>query len=168
MKIIRQASQSEVISHWEKVEKITIPPHRVDIVLPLTAYGDLQWHLGKVEDPDIDNIYICSSDDWSADGLCIPDFRVKTAIDNYNKSDKDTGKFADIKAKEKNFANDISGLDTRLIMVSDNSKGPFTLIEGCKRSVALGNLHKLAGLEIYLGVSPSIKNYIWARHMYGR
>lgn len=165
MKIIHKVLQSEVFSHWEKVEKINIV-QRADIVFPLVAYNDLVWSLAEVESSDIDKLYICSSDDWRVDGLCVPDFKVATAIENYKKSDKSQGKYENIKAKEDVFMRDLFGLDTKLILVTDNISGPFTLIEGCKRSVALGSLQKLSGLKVYIGVSYVIKSYIWARHMY--
>ncbi len=165
MKVIKKANQSEVFSHWEKVEKITIW-QRADIVFPLIAYNDLNWNLAAIERADIDRLYVCSSDDWRQDGLCVPNFKLNTAIENYKKSDYGTGKYADIKAKENIFANDLNGLDTKIISVTDSPKGPFTLIEGCKRSVALGSLGKLVGLKIYLGISPAIKGYIWSRYAY--
>lgn len=165
MKILKQVSQSEVFNHWEKVEKISIA-NRADIVFPLVAYNDLVWNLAEVEATDVEKIYICSSDDWKVDGLCVPDFKLTTAIENYQKSDFSQGKYSDIKAKEEIFSKDINGLDTKLILVADNPDDPFTLIEGCKRSVALGNLKKLIGLEMYIGVSPAIKNYVWSRYVY--
>lgn len=165
MRIIKKVNQSEVFSHWEKVEKISIWS-RQDIVFPLVAYGDLTWSLAVIEDVDIDKIYICSSDDWKTEGLCNPDFKLTTAIENYKKSDFSQGKYADIKAKEKIFSRNISGLDTKFILVGDSQTGCFTLIEGCKRAVALGSLNKLIGLEVYMGVSPAIKNYVWSRYVY--
>ena len=81
MRIIKRVNQSEVFSHWEKVEKISIWS-RQDIVFPLVAYGDLVWSLAVIEDADIEKIHICSSDDWKTDGLCTPDF--KLTIDDSN------------------------------------------------------------------------------------
>lgn len=167
MKILKPVNQGEVFGHWESVEKISIS-QRLNLVFPIVAYGDLVWNLAQFEQTDIEKIYICSSDDWLADGLCVPDFKLTTAIENYKKSNCNYGKYADIKAKQEIFEKDIDGLDTKLILVADNNEGPFTLIEGCKRSVALGNIEKLSGLQIYLGISPAIKNYVWARYMYGR
>lgn len=165
MKINQEVSQSEVFTHWERVEKISIW-NRADIVFPLVAYSDLVWNLAEIEDEDIEKLYICSSIDWNMEGLCVPDFKLSTAIENYQRSAKNYGKYLDIKTKEDIFARDLAGLDTKLILVADNPSGPYTLIEGCKRSVALGNLQKLSGLKIYFGVSPAIKTYIWARNMY--
>ncbi len=167
MKIDKVVKQGEVFSHFERVEKITIT-QRFDIVFPLLAYGDLGWNLAEIEDSDMNKIYICSSDDWLTDGLCRPDFKLNTAISNYSQSDFSQGKYTDIKAKENLFVRDINGLDTRFILVADNPSGPYTLIEGCKRSVALGNLGKLVGRTVYIGISKHIKTYIWARYMYGR
>lgn len=167
MKIIKTVTQSEVFSHWEIVEKISIW-QRADIVFPLVAYNNLVWNLTEIEYTDIDKFYICSSDDWKTDGLCVPDFKLDTAIENYKKSNYSEGKYADIKAKEDIFAKDLNGLDTKFILVADNAAGSYTLIEGCKRSVALCRLGKLVGIKVYLGISSGIKTYIWARHMYGR
>lgn len=165
MKIINPVTQLEVFNHWYKVEG-EVFLHRGDIVNPLAAYNDLVWNLAEIEDADIDKIYICSSDDWSDDGLCIPDFKVKTAIENYKRSDFSKGKYKDIKDKENIFVKDMDGLDNRLFLVADSLNGPFTLIEGCKRSIALGNLGKLTGLEVFLGISPAIRGYIWSRYAY--
>ena len=165
MRIIKTVTQREVFSHWETVEKISIW-QRSDIVFPLVAYADLVWNLTEIEDADIDKFYICSSDDWKADGLCIPDFKLTTALENYKNSNYSEGKYADIKAKEVIFAKDRNGLDTKLILIADNTEGPYTLIEGCKRAIALSKLDKLVGTSVYLGISSGIKTYIWARHMY--
>lgn len=165
MKKIKTVIQSEVFSHWETVEKRSIW-ERSNIVFPIVAYNDLVWNLTEIEDADIDKIYICSSDDWLTEGLCFPDFKLITAIENYKKSNFSYGKYADIKAKEDIFTKNLNGLDTKLILVADNITGPFTLIEGCKRSVALGKLSLLVGIKVYLGISLGIKTYIWARYMY--
>lgn len=109
MKIIKTTTQSEVLSHWEIVEKISIW-QRSDIVFPLVAYNDLVWNLTEIEDTDIDKFYICSSDYWKTDGLCVPDFKLATAIENYKKSNYSEGKYADIKAKEDIFAKDLNDL----------------------------------------------------------
>lgn len=167
MKIIKKVTQGQVFSHWETVEKRSIW-ERSDIVFPIVAYDDLAWSLTEIEEIDIDKIYICSSYDWVAEGICFPDFKLITAIENYKKSNFSYGKYADIKAKEDIFAKDLNELDTKLVLVSDIPEGPYTLIEGCKRSVALGNLGKLIGTNVYLGISPCIKTYIWAKHMYER
>ena len=165
MKIVKLVSQSEVFSHWEKVEKISIFK-RVDMVFPLIVYGDLVWHLAKIEKADIKKMYICSSDDWKTDRICVPNFKLTTAIENYKKSNFSGAKYTNIKTKEKIFSKDLRGLDTKLILVASNIAGLLTLIEGCKRSVALGNLNKLVGLEIYIGISPAIKSYAWSRYTY--
>ncbi len=165
MNKIKTVTQREVFNHWELIEKRSIW-QRSDIVFPLVAYADLSWSLTEINNADINKFYICSSDDWRTEGLCFPDFKLVTAIENYKKSNFSYGKYADIKAKEDIFAKDLNGLDTRFIVVADNTSGPFPVIEGCKRCIALGNLNKLTGNEVYLGISPNIKTYVWARHMY--
>lgn len=163
MKVIKQVNQSEVFNHWERVEKISIS-QRADIVFPLVAYQDLRWSLVRIEDSDLDKIYIISSDDWRTDGLCVPDFKLMTAAEKYSISSKQSGKYANIQEKENILTSDLTGLDTRFILVADNKTGPYTIIEGNRRAVALYSLNKLVGRDIYLGISPAIKNYIWSRH----
>ena len=59
-------------------------------------------------------------------------------------------------------------LDTKLIAVThDNAlNGPFTLIEGNRRSVAFTYLNTIVGTKIYIGISDAIKNYRWAYRAY--
>ncbi len=167
MKIIRSVNQLEVFDHWSRVENMYISQgERSDIVSPLLSYADLHWKLLSLEDGDLNLIYIISSDDWKTDNVCVPNFKLTTAISNYRGSNKSQGKFADIAAKEQAFASNLNAMDTRLILVSIDQNGPFTLIEGNRRAIALGNLGKFVGLEVYLGTSPAIKNYIWSRYAF--
>ena len=167
MKIIRSANQSEVFNHWGSVENMNISQgDRSDIVSPLLSYADLQWNLLSLEDGDLNKIYIISSDDWKTDRICAPNFKLTTAISNYRVSNKSQGKFADIAAKEQAFISNFDALDTKLILVAMDQDGPFTLIEGNRRSVALGNLGRLVGLEVFLGTSLAIKNYVWSRYAF--
>lgn len=163
MKIFKHVTQSEVFNHWERVEKISIG-QRADIIFPLVAYADLVWNSAQIEPEDLEKLYIISSDDWKAEGLCVPDFKLITAINNYNQSTKNNGKYADIKIKEQIFTSNINSLDKKFILVSEDKLGPYTIIEGNKRAIALGNIGKLVGIEIYIGVSNAIRNYVWSRH----
>lgn len=163
MKKIKQVAQSEVFNHWEKVEKISIT-QRADVVFPLVAYSDVSWQLVEIEKDDIIKIYIISSDDWKSEGVCIPDFKLLTAITNYGNQTISKSKYENIKAKETIFSSNPKGLDTKLILVAPGIEGPFSIIEGNHRSIALGSLNMLEGLEVYLGTSAAITNYIWSRH----
>ena len=165
MKLVAEVDQGEVFSHWEKVEKITIT-QRIDIVFPLITYTSLKWYKATIDDEDISKIYIISSDDWRVDGLCQKDFKLTSAIAAYKQNTKSSGKYADIQKKQQIYESDINGLDTKLVIVSPNQIGPFTIIEGNKRSVALLSANKFIGLNIYLGLSPYIRNYVWARYSY--
>jgi len=162
MKLIRPVAQGEVFGHWEKVEKRSIF-QRADIVFPLIAYANLQWFSATIEQEDIKSMFIISSGDWSTEGLCVPNFLLTTAVENYRSTPHQSGKFKNIDEKERLFASDSLILDTKLILVAPEEVGPYTIIEGNKRAVALQNLKKLVGLEVYLGVSLNIRNYMWTR-----
>ena len=165
MKIIKSVTQGEVFGHWERVEK-DVFYQRGELISPLVSYGNVHWSLVEVEEKDTDLLFIISSDDWCRDGLCNPNFKLTTAVSNYKRLPHPSGKLKNIYEKEVVLERDLNALDTKLVLVSINTDGPFTIIEGNKRAVALGKLDRLVGLEVYLGISPNIKNYVWARHAY--
>ena len=162
MKIVKKVNQDEVWNHWKTIEGFTTNDFRSDIRNPLPE--DLDWVLAMVEKEDIDSFFIISSDDWKQEGLCDPDFKLTTAITNYSSTPSSNGKYGDIRAKELLFSSGQNTLDTKLILVSPSKEGPFTFIEGNKRVIALGKLQKIVGLEFFFGISPSIKDYLWARY----
>jgi len=167
MKFLHDVKQSEVFDHWRKVENIKEPlckSYRRDIISPLIKYGDVKWGLFEIEEEDIDLIYQISSDDWSREGLCIPNFKLSTVVKNYVEKQFSGEKFQNIKEKEKIYSLDIDALDSRFILVSSSFGGPFTILEGNKRAVALGKLDKIIGLNAYLGLSEKIEGYFWTRH----
>ncbi len=166
MIIIKDVEQEEVLDHWVKVEKLTDISSRKDIVDPLRTIEDLRWSLAKIEEPDVGNIFIISSDDWKQDGLCKEDFKLMTAAQNVDSNSG--GKHSNILEKQNIFESGSNILDTKLFLVADNIKGRFTLIEGNKRSVALYRLNKIVGLEVYIAISKAIREYVWARHSYSK
>ena len=161
MKIIKKVSQDDVLNHWKSVEGFTTDDFRSDIRDPLPT--DLDWALAVVEESDVDLLFVISSDDWRKEGLCIPNFKLATVVANYSRTSSPDGKYADIRVKEMLFASDLKALDTKLFLVAPSINGPFTLIEGNKRAIALSKLGKLVGLETFCGISPEIKGYHWAR-----
>lgn len=162
MRIIKEVKQEEVWNHWKLVEGFSDNNFRSEIrgILP----QDMKWFLAGIEKEDLPYTYIISSDDWREDKICTLDFKLLTAISNYKISNYNIGKYKNIREKEIIFQNNIDGLDKKFIFVSPSQSGPFTIIEGNKRAIALGILGKLSNLEIYLGISPRIKNYFWARY----
>lgn len=162
MKIVKKVNQDEVWNHWKIVEGFTTDDFRSDIRNPLP--NDLDWVLAIVQKEDIDSLFIISSDDWKQERLCEPDFKLTTAIANYSNTRSSNGKYNDIRTKELLLSSDQKTLDTKLILVSPNKEGPFTIIEGNKRAIALGKLQKIVGLEFFFGISPAIKDYLWARY----
>lgn len=162
MKIIKSIQQKDVWNHWKAVEGFASDDFRSDIRNPLPADSD--WVSAVVEKGDIDSLFIISSDDWRQEGLCSSDFKLTTAITNYSNTQSSNGKYGNIRAKELLLISNQNTLDTKLILVSSSKEGPFTLIEGNKRAIALGKLGRLVGLKIFCGISPSIKDYLWVRY----
>ena len=162
MRIVKDVKQDEVWNHWKTVEGFTTDDFRSDIRNPLPA--DLSWFLAKLEEEDISSLFIIPSDDWKQERVCDPNFKLTTAIKNYSNTPSSNGKYGDIRAKETVLSSNSNMLDTKLILVSESKVGPFTILEGNKRAIALGQLGKMIGLEIFCGISPRIKDYVWARY----
>jgi len=164
MKIIKTVEQKEVWDHWKKIEGFSNDNFRTDIRNPLPT--DPKWHLSLLESIDIEKLYIISSDDWR--DVSKNTFLVKNVAENLETDslNKDTIRIINNIKEKINFIKRGGIFDTRLIIVTDNLGGPYTIIEGNKRAVALLSCNLLTEKEIYLGISNNICNYVWARHTY--
>lgn len=162
MRIIKDVKQDEVWNHWKTVEGFTTDDFRSDIRNPIPS--DTKWFLAMIEQVDFQYLYIISSDDWKeiSEGTFLVE-KVTKNLDS-NSANENTIRISnDIKSKE-NFLRSGKLFDTKLILVSDNAESLFTIIEGNRRSVALLSVGKLVGREVYLGMSNSMKSYVWARY----
>ena len=164
--IASEVHMSEVLDHWSAVENLSdLISARVGIIYPLLRMAYLTWNHAELKNSVLMKIYIISSDDWIRDGLCTKnDFRLSTALNNFRTGEGMNAKINNIKMKVNAFEKDPEIMGTKLILVAPRLNGPFTIIEGNKRSVALAHLSLMPGLQIYLGISPEIETYFWARY----
>jgi hypothetical protein len=88
----------------------------------------------------------------------VPDFRLTTAVRNYKNESGGGDRLIRIKGAEQKFLESMASLDTKFLYVSDNDFGPYTIIEGNKRSVALTAIDRIIGIQVYLGISRSIRS----------
>lgn len=162
MKKLQKILQKEVWQHWMKVENFNDLDFRSDIRGPLP--GDLSWYLAEIEEKDINQLFIISSGDWT--DISGGTFRVIDVVRRLyiQSSNPDTQRICnDIQEKIK-FLDSGGEFDTRLIAVTNcpELKGPFTFIEGNRRSVTLCARKDIVGCHIFLGTSPAIRDYGWA------
>ncbi|PIY75091.1 MAG: hypothetical protein COY85_01290 [Candidatus Portnoybacteria bacterium CG_4_10_14_0_8_um_filter_40_50] len=160
MRLLKECKQDEVWNHWKKVEGFSDDNFRRDIRSYLPS--DIKWYLAKIEEQDLQKLYIISSDDWRKLTETFKLVDVANAINN----DICDEKVRDIKEKEKLYQNNINSLDKKFILVAPAIEGNFTVLEGNKRAIALQTLNKLEGNHIYLGISNGINNYVWARYSF--
>ena len=166
MRIIQQVIQNEVWEHWQRIENDHSPNFRSDIRDPLPV--DLTWSLCEIQPHDIDHLFIISSDDWSdISGGTFRVADVAARLDSHS-NNEDSIKIASNIRNKINYLNSGEQLDSRLILVTDSPSltGPFTLIEGNKRCVTFALRNTLAGKSFFVGCSPKIVDYWWARHTY--
>jgi len=164
----QQVTQNEVWDHWKRIENHISSDFRHDIRQPLPP--DMKWMLCEIEPQDLDHLFIISSDDWS--DISGGTFRVRDVgarLDNHG-TNQDSINIANNIHSKMNFLESGQQLDSKLILVTNDPSlnGPFTLIEGNKRSVTFYLRNTLAGISVFVGLSPKIVNYFWARHTYRR
>ena len=166
MRFLAAVSQPEVWQHWKAVENFDKDDFRSDIRSPLP--GDLTWSHCSIESADLERLFIITSGDWteiSGGTFRVADVAARLDLPRMN---ADTLRISnDIKGKME-YLEGGGELDTKLIAVSHDSelRGPFTFIEGNRRSVALHRLGQLEGTSIYVGLSSSIVDYPWAKAAY--
>ncbi len=166
MRIVRQVAQLDVWRHWQSVEQHNSSDFRSDIRSRLP--GNLAWFLCEVEQQDADRLFIISSDDWTdiSGGM----FRVIDVAARLDvpSAQADTIRLGgDIRSKIEYL--DMGGkLDTQLISITDSPSlfGPFTFIEGNRRSVTFLRRGTLIGSSIFLASSPDVVDCVWASHTY--
>ena len=166
MKKIQDASHEDVWQHWMRVEKSADPNFRSDIREPLPK--DLTWCLAEIEGGDVDKMFIISSSDWA--DISGSSFRVSDVASRLNNvsSNKESQRIATDINKKLAYLADGHELDTKLIAVThdDSLIGPFTFIEGNRRSVVFTINKSMVGKQIFVGVSSKITEYIWAKKTY--
>lgn len=166
MRPVRQLVEGEVWDHWQCVEDHQYPSFRSDIRDALPT--NLIWFLCEVQPEDVDRIFIISSDDWT--DISGGTFRVSDVAHRVDlpSSNADTNRLAgDIRGKL-NHLDSGGQLDQRLIGITDSPSlfGPFTLIEGNRRSAVFYRRNLLVGSLIFVGYSPLVVDCTWTRHTY--
>lgn len=163
MILLKEVEQSEVWEHWKKVENFSSDDFRSDIRGPLPK--DLKWHLAEIEKEDLDKMFNISSTDWT--DISAGTFKVLTVVSRINsESDNpDTERIRKDILEKLEFIKKGGVLDTKLIAVTSNTdlKSPFTFIEGNRRCVTMCANNSLIGNQIYIGISPEITSYSWAK-----
>jgi len=153
-----------VWDHWMIVEHHVNINFRKDIrgILPQNTF----WFSAKLEDKDLDKLFIISSDDWK--DISDNTFKVLRVSENINKQsiNKDTQRLSEDIKRKINFINSGGKLDNTLFLVAVSEDGPFTLIEGNRRAVAFNFLNIIMDCPVFLGISLEMNKYLWARYSF--
>lgn len=153
--------REDVLSHWEHVDNSKNCPHvafwRERMWEPLPT--NIRWYEAEIEKKDLERIFIISSDEWCQFSKSFKLIDVARAISK----DADSTIARAILDFTERFSRESDTLDSKLTIVSPSLNGDFTVVDGNKRSIALYNIDKLVGSNIYLGISTLIVNYPWAK-----
>lgn len=164
MRPVEKVSQDAVWAHWQQTERLESLDCRSDILNKLPA--DLQWYRCEIEQSDLGNLYVISSRDWIS--LTNNTFRVIDAARNLEDNKQQQGRIVkDIREKIR-FLESGGELDRNLITITDSPSlsGPFSIIEGNRRSVCFASRRMLLGSTIFVGYSPGVVDCSWARAPY--
>jgi hypothetical protein len=168
MRPVRQVLQDDVWGHWQRIERHGSPDFRTDIRSRLPA--NLTWFLCEVQPSDADRLYIISSDDWA--DVSGGSFRVTDVAARLDtpSTHADTTRIRDDIRRKIEHLSAGGQLDARLIAITDSPSlfGPFTLVEGNRRSVAFLRRGTMVGSSIFVGCSPAVVDCAWSRHTYGQ
>lgn len=129
-----------------------------------TLPADITWHEILIQEDDLGKTYIIPVHDWFLDtGKTFQLINVKHNL-KHKRGNKLPGRVNEFdhlsSVIEKGQFLDKNS--DRIIFVSSNASGPFTIIDGVHRACCLARNDKYADFYGYLGVSPSTANYRWS------
>jgi hypothetical protein len=166
MRPVKRVAEKDVWEHWQRVEKHLSSDFRSDIRNSLPA--DLTWFLCEVQPHDIDKLFIISSIDWAdISGGTFRMTDVAARLDNPSTNVHTIRIASDIHDKL-SFLSSGGNLDSQLVSITDSPSlfGPFTLLEGNRRSVTFFLRNTLVGSLIFVGYSPNVVDNKWSRYTY--
>lgn len=166
MRPVKRVAEKDVWDHWQRVEEHLSPDFRADIRYSLPV--DLRWFLCEVEPQDLDRLFIISSIDWS--DISGGTFRIADVASrlDYPSTNLHTVRIANDIHDKLNFLASGGNLDSQLVSITDSPSlfGPFTLLEGNRRSVTFFLRNILVGCLIFVGYSPAVVDNKWSRYTY--
>jgi hypothetical protein len=122
---------------------------------------DVNWSLANLEESDVALMSVISSSDWWES---FGSYQLtKVAMSSFTGSDR-------FRHRERiNQLRELaqSGITFEpLIVVADSWQGKITVLDGNHRAVAFSLGGRISGAPAFVGISPSIKTFNWARHTY--
>ncbi len=121
--------------------------------------SNTEWYVISFKKDDLDRTFIVPSDDWLP--LTNNSYQILEAIKNVESQIDHAPKIREVRN-----AIERDSVGRNLILVTSSLESPFTIIEGNHRAVAftskaLDETPDMIIEEVFLGVSPQMKDYIW-------
>ena len=117
-----------------------------------------EWHFGSLDEQELEGLYVIRNDDW---GEICPGYQLGKVCYPEGCSEKTRKKIKDILATVAR-----PEFDRTIILIGTNARGPFTILDGNHRAVAMVLAVKnggLSGIRIpaFLGLSPMMGSCVW-------
>lgn len=169
MKNLVRIPSNEVFDYWRKLENCSASsPLRPDI-LDNTFPAPTEWFTANIEEVDIQETLMLPVRDFGP--LSKNSWQLRSAVDYFAQTFAD-GSYdpghpynAD---KMRQLLSWPGRHTSRVIMVSDNQAGPFTILDGNHRAVLLMHEGAIIGASVYLGLHSAVRQFNWAKRSYER
>jgi hypothetical protein len=156
MIIIQNASwEDDVLPAWKRA---AINGLNEDVTKKLPK--DTRWFTARIEEVDITNIYVIGSGDWKEEFGTY--HLVDIASQSFDHSANGSYHRPLVLQKEKEYS---EGKSCELvIIVGPSEKGPFVVIDGNHRAIAMKRKEVLCGKNVFIGLHENIyDSFIWYR-----
>ncbi len=162
MKNLIEVPQQLVYSCWEKYDRLDSDGQlRPDIIGRHHHYPtNVIWYNAEIEASDIAKLYIISTPDF--DIISKNTWLIQQAAINYRNGIIDPEHLRRIES----LLVKPGGFDPRIIAVSHDKDGPFTIIEGNHRAIILQDKNQLVGQTCFLGLHYNMQNFTRACKAY--
>ena len=128
--------------------------------------SDIKWHRGEIEESDTEHLFMMPVWDWFLDSgrtFRLKDVPASVADSREARRPKNSYTLAAQHGKViKEMLNSPNKLAEGLVILSSGFGGPFSIIEGTHRSVALLIKKQLTGWPCFLGISAAMANCPWS------
>lgn len=151
MKILKPVNwEKDVLPHWSVLRGATVKQQPLWEKLP----SGMQWHAARFESGDDEKLYVIGSGDWEK---TYGSYRV---IDIARQSQEGDDAH-NHRARIRGFIETLNsgGQIAEVVAVAAKEQGPYVLIDGNHRAIALVAKNQLRGQNIFLGIHRDIDQH---------
>jgi len=150
MKILSASDEGAMLSHWRCCEGRQNEDYIRKDIIHDDFPRDATWYIAEIEKADIPQMFLISVHDLGP--ISCNTWRLSVAAENYEDGFTDNDHSLRIQSliEREHF-------DPKVIVVSHDVTGPFTIIDGNHRAILLMTQNQFVGQECFLGIHPMMR-----------